>query len=76
MDRVLARRRGEVDLADRTVHVPHLRGSHLRPTVLYPTDSGATASWDPADGTLTVTLPRPGTAVPVRLGDAPAPERP
>jgi alpha-galactosidase len=64
------------DGAGRTVHVPHLRGSHLHPAVLYPADSGATASWDPADGTLTVTLPRPGTAVLVRLGDVPAPERP
>jgi alpha-galactosidase len=62
--------------ATRTVHVPHLRGSHQRPAVLYPADSGASVSWDPADGTLTVSLPRPDTAVLVRLDDVPAPERP
>jgi len=70
------RETSSADSAHRTVHVPHLRGSHLRPAVLYPTDAGATASWDPAAGTLAVTLPRPGTAVLVRLGDGPAPERP
>ncbi|MFF7930626.1 alpha-galactosidase [Streptomyces sp. NPDC007940] len=51
-----------------TVPVPHLRDSPVRPAVLYPSDSGAKASWNAVDGTLTVTLPRPGTAVLLRLG--------
>jgi alpha-galactosidase len=58
----------------RTVRIPHLRGSHLRLAVLYPTDAGATASWDTADGRLTVSLPRPNTAVLLRLSATPQPE--
>ncbi|WP_406438763.1 alpha-galactosidase [Streptomyces sp. NBC_01613] len=52
----------------RTLPIPHLTGVPLRPEVLYPVDAGATATWDAAEGHLTVSLPRPGTAVLVRLG--------
>ncbi|WP_242432494.1 alpha-galactosidase [Streptomyces sp. Root1310] len=49
------------------VPVSHLRGSHLRPTPLYPVTADAKATWDAAEGRLTVSLPRPGTAVLLRL---------
>jgi alpha-galactosidase len=54
--------------ADRTFTVPHLLGTPVRATVLYPNTAGAGAGWDPAEGRLTVSLPRAGTAVLVRLG--------
>jgi alpha-galactosidase len=54
--------------ADRTFIVPHLLGTPVRAAVLYPNTAGAGAGWDPAEGRLTVSLPRAGTAVLVRLG--------
>ncbi|WP_239158145.1 glycoside hydrolase family 36 protein [Streptomyces sp. SID13726] len=55
----------------RTITIPHLRGTRVQPTVLYPAISDATADWDPANGHLTISLPRPGTAVLLRLGTDP-----
>ncbi|WP_244372008.1 glycoside hydrolase family 36 protein [Streptomyces griseorubiginosus] len=55
------------DTGVRGIHIPHLRGSRLHPEVLYPRDAGATATWDAADGTLTVSLPRTNSAVLLRL---------
>ncbi|MEV0741852.1 glycoside hydrolase family 36 protein [Streptomyces sp. NPDC050549] len=52
---------------DRVLAVPHLRGVGVRPVVLYPATADAGVEWDPAEGRLTVSLPRPGTAVLVRL---------
>ncbi|MFD7935385.1 alpha-galactosidase [Streptomyces sp. NPDC059755] len=54
---------------DRTcaVTISHLRGVRLRPTVLYPATADATAAWDASVGRLTVSLPRPDTAVLLRL---------
>jgi alpha-galactosidase len=51
----------------RTLTIPHLRGAHVRPTVLHPATADATAEWDAADGKLTVSLPRADTAVVLRL---------
>ena len=62
-------RRG-ADESTRTVTISHLRGAHLHPTLLYPSTSDATAAWDAADGRLTVSLPRPNTAVLLRLSSA------
>ncbi|WP_037672747.1 glycoside hydrolase family 36 protein [Streptomyces griseus] len=59
---------GSGGAGSRALPIPHLRGSRQCPAVLYPTDSGATATWDAATGQLTVSLPRPDTAVLVRLG--------
>ncbi|MEU6356309.1 alpha-galactosidase [Streptomyces sp. NPDC047072] len=56
----------------RVLTIPHLRGTRVRPTVLHPAASDATATWDPDEGHLTVSLPRPGTAVLLRLGTDPA----
>ncbi|MET7736807.1 glycoside hydrolase family 36 protein [Streptomyces sp. NPDC005402] len=52
----------------RTLRLPHLTGTPPRVELLYPTDAGATAIWDAATAHLTVALPRPNTAVLVRLG--------
>ncbi|WP_340379854.1 alpha-galactosidase [Streptomyces sp. SS7] len=57
------------DDGTRTLPVPHLRGTRVRPTVHYPAGCDATAAWDPAASRLTVTLPRPGTAVLLRLAE-------
>ena len=51
----------------RTLAVPHLRGVHVVPEVLHSGPSGAGARWDAGAGTLTVSLPRPDTAVLLRL---------
>ncbi|MFF1439202.1 alpha-galactosidase [Streptomyces sp. NPDC058295] len=51
----------------RTLTLPHLRGAHLHPAVLYPATADATTDWDAATGKLTVDLPRPDTAVLLRL---------
>lgn len=56
------------DPAVRTVTLPHLRGSRLDPVVLFPTVSDCAAEWDADRGVLTVRLPRPNTAVLLRLG--------
>ncbi|MET8077811.1 alpha-galactosidase [Streptomyces sp. NPDC005303] len=50
-----------------TVTIDHLRGARLTPTPLYPATADATADWDIAHGRLTVRLPRPDTAVLLRL---------
>lgn len=55
----------------RTVTISHLRGAHLHPTLLYPSTSDATATWDAAAGELSVSLPRPDTAVLLRLDAVP-----
>ncbi|MEE1765119.1 alpha-galactosidase [Streptomyces sp. SP18BB07] len=57
-----------------TVTISHLRGARLRPRLLYPATSDATASWDAADGQLTVSLPRPNTAVLLCLSAVPPAE--
>ncbi|MDV9177210.1 alpha-galactosidase [Streptomyces sp. W16] len=54
--------------ADHALAVPHLRGARVQPVVLYPATSDAGVEWDAAEGRLTVSLPRAGTAVLVRLG--------
>ena len=59
------------DDGTRTLTIPHLRGTPVRPTVLHPGTCDATAAWDPAAGQLTVSLPRPGTAVLLRLSGEP-----
>ncbi|MCX4761751.1 alpha-galactosidase [Streptomyces sp. NBC_01275] len=51
----------------RTLPIPHLRGTDIRPTVLYPVDADASATWNAAAGELTVSLPRVDTAVLLRL---------
>ncbi|MFE9603897.1 alpha-galactosidase [Streptomyces hokutonensis] len=53
---------------DRALAVPHLRGARVEPVVLYPSTADAGVEWDAAEGRLTVSLPRAGTAVLVRLG--------
>jgi alpha-galactosidase len=50
-----------------TMPVPHLRGQGLTPRVLYPRQAGATAGWDAARGTLTITLPGVPSACVLRL---------
>ncbi|MER6186889.1 alpha-galactosidase [Streptomyces sp. NPDC001652] len=52
---------------DRTLTIPHLRGAHVQPTVLYPTTADAAVKWDADAGQLTVSLPRENTAVLLRL---------
>jgi len=52
---------------DRALAVPHLRGARVQPVVLYPATADAGVEWDAAEGRLTVSLPRAGTAVLVRL---------
>ncbi|WP_327182901.1 alpha-galactosidase [Streptomyces sp. NBC_01334] len=71
--RVPSRDRPPADDSTCTVTVSHLRGSHLRPTPLYPATADASATWDAAEGQLTVSLPRPGTAVLLRLDMASPP---
>ncbi|WTW41080.1 alpha-galactosidase [Streptomyces sp. NBC_00016] len=67
------RQRPPADDSTRTLTVSHLRGSQVRPTPLYPVTADANATWDAADGQLTVSLPRPGTAVLLRLDTASPP---
>ncbi|MEU1510787.1 glycoside hydrolase family 36 protein [Streptomyces sp. NPDC005811] len=55
------------DDSTRTLPIPHLRGTGIRPAVHHPATSDATTTWDPTTSHLTVTLPRPGTAVLLRL---------
>ncbi|MFE9448091.1 glycoside hydrolase family 36 protein [Streptomyces sp. NPDC006739] len=62
--------RRDTGTGQRTLTVPHLRGVHLVPEVLHPGTSGVTAHWDAAEGTLTVSLPRPRTAALLRLAGA------
>ncbi|MGW7164058.1 glycoside hydrolase family 36 protein [Streptomyces sp. NPDC054884] len=54
----------------RALSLPHLRGVGLVPEVLYPHPSDAGARWDADAGILTVHLPRPDTAVLLRLDAA------
>ncbi|MFF4488775.1 alpha-galactosidase [Streptomyces sp. NPDC001544] len=51
----------------RTLTIPHLRGVPLRPIVLHPGTADAETEWNEAAGELTVSLPRPDTAVLLRL---------
>ncbi|MEU9918279.1 alpha-galactosidase [Streptomyces sp. NPDC051001] len=55
---------------DRTLTIPHLRGAHVQPTVLYPTTADAAVKWDADAGQLSVSLPRENTAVLLRLSSA------
>ncbi|MEU3339413.1 alpha-galactosidase [Streptomyces sp. NPDC006668] len=64
---VVWRREAVTDGPTRTLPLAPLRGADVRPTVLYPSTADATATWDAPDGELSVTLPRPGTAVLLRL---------
>ncbi|MFJ5307293.1 alpha-galactosidase [Streptomyces sp. NPDC088350] len=52
---------------DRTLAVPHLRGTRVQPTVLYSATADPGVEWDAAEGRLSVALPRANTAVLVRL---------
>ncbi|MER6419454.1 alpha-galactosidase [Streptomyces sp. NPDC001137] len=61
------RRGGPSDATSRELTVPHLRGAQLQPSVLHPTAFDGAAHWNAAEGKLTVSLPRPGTAVLLRL---------
>ncbi|MEU5636535.1 alpha-galactosidase [Streptomyces rishiriensis] len=54
----------------RTLLLPHLRGTHLTPVVLYPAASDGSAQWDAGAGELTVSLPRGNTAVLLQLSAA------
>ncbi|MHC3469418.1 glycoside hydrolase family 36 protein [Streptomyces sp. 7R007] len=65
----LWRRQAPADTT-RTLTIDHLRGARLTPTPLYPATADATTAWDPSQGRLTVHLPRPGTAVLLRLDAA------
>ncbi|WP_427924658.1 glycoside hydrolase family 36 protein [Streptomyces sp. cg40] len=60
-------RRESDGAVDRAFAIPHLRGALVDPVVLYPATADAGVEWDPAEGRLTVSLPRAGTAVLVRL---------
>jgi alpha-galactosidase len=53
--------------AEATLPVPHLRGLPVTAEVLYPEQGSAGVNWDPAPGTLVVTLPRTPTACLLRL---------
>ncbi|WP_043259421.1 glycoside hydrolase family 36 protein [Streptomyces hokutonensis] len=61
-------RRESDSATDCALAVPHLRGAPVDPVVLYPATADAGVEWDAAEGRLTVSLPRAGTAVLVRLG--------
>jgi alpha-galactosidase len=50
-----------------TLHLPHLRGSHIRADLLYPSASPATTTWNPATGDLSLALPTAPSAVLLRL---------
>ncbi|GAQ62216.1 alpha-galactosidase [Streptomyces scabiei] len=63
-------RRGSAS-SDRTLVVPHLRGVHVEPEVLHSGPSEVSARWNAAEAALTVRLPRPDTAVVLRLRAAP-----
>ncbi|GAA2470318.1 alpha-galactosidase [Streptomyces longisporus] len=60
-------RRGPADGASRELTIAHLRGAQLQPSVLHPAAFDGTARWNAAEGKLTVSLPRPDTAVVLRL---------
>jgi hypothetical protein len=47
--------------------VPHVAGQPVSAQVLFPRDAGAGATWDPALGTLAVTLSRCPSACLLRL---------
>jgi len=55
-----------------TVTIPHLRGAHVHPAVLYPATADNHVAWDAAAGELTVSLPRANTAVLLRLSAEPS----
>ncbi|MEU1482025.1 alpha-galactosidase [Streptomyces sp. NPDC005760] len=60
-------RRGTESADHRGLNLPDLRGRRLRPVVLHPGTADAGAEWNAAAGELTVRLPRPDTAVLLRL---------
>jgi alpha-galactosidase len=68
---VVWRREPVADGPTRTFPLARLRGVDVRPEVLYPPTADATATWDAVDGELAVSLPRPGTAVLLRLSSPP-----
>ena len=55
------------DPAEVSLPVPHLRGSTVAVTSLYPDGSPAGLRWDKAEGRLTVSLPRTPTACLIKL---------
>lgn len=61
-------RRESDSATDCALAVPHLRGAPVDPVVLYPATADAGVEWEAAEGRLTVSLPRAGTAFLVRLG--------
>ena len=56
----------------RVLTIPHLRGADVAADILHPASSDGTSEWEAAEGRLTVRLPRPDTAVLVRLSAAEA----
>ena len=54
--------------AEIVLSLTHLRDAPLIPEVLYPAPEREATQWDPAHGTLTVTLPRTPSACLIRLG--------
>jgi alpha-galactosidase len=62
--------RPDTDTSQLAMPLPHLRGARVTAEVLYPRHAGATAGWDAARGTLTVTLPRFPSACVLRLAPA------
>lgn len=64
---------GNAEADSRALRIPHLGNGRLIPEVLYPGAADAMATWEASEGLLTVTLPRPDTALLIRLGATPAP---
>ncbi|MFI6402313.1 glycoside hydrolase family 36 protein [Streptomyces sp. NPDC050548] len=62
------RRESDGEAVDCALAIPHLRGALVDPVVLYPATADAGVEWDAAEGRLTVSLSRAGTAVLVQLG--------
>ncbi|MFF4523051.1 alpha-galactosidase [Streptomyces bluensis] len=52
-----------------TLHLPHLRGSHIHADLLYPSTSQAITTWNFGTGDLSLTLPTAPSAVLLRLAD-------
>jgi alpha-galactosidase len=62
------RRPGEDSATGQTLLVPHLKGSEVDVSVLFPHDTKAVTDWSPATGELTVQLPVAGTACLIAMG--------
>jgi alpha-galactosidase len=57
----------EAGAAELSLPVPHLRGAQAGVELVYPRDAHSAARWDPASGTLAVTLPGPPSACVLRI---------